>query len=193
VNLHEVNAQVAQKPPRHRIGRGTASGWGTTAGRGYNGAKCRSGYKNRWYREGGQMPIVRRIPKRGFNNKAFGKVWAFVNLYALNAFEDGAVVTPEECLKRGLIPKMRSGLKVLGVGTLEKKLTVKAHRVSAVAKAAVEGKGGTVELLLAEGDQSKRAWQKKRLKGKRTNRRAEAEARAQAKKAPAAKGAGKKK
>lgn len=185
MNLHEVNQQVAAKPPRHRIGRGPASGWGTTAGRGYNGARCRSGYKNRWYREGGQMPIVRRIPKRGFNNKRFGNVWAFVNLYALNSFEDGAVVTAEECLKRGLIPKERSGLKVLGVGTLEKKLTLRVHRVSATAKAAIEAKGGKVELLKAEGDTAKKDWQQKRLKGKARQRRVTAQTRAAEKKAAA--------
>lgn len=190
MNLHEVNGQVAKGLPRHRIGRGTGSGWGTTSGRGMNGALCRSGYKARWYREGGQMPMMRRIPKRGFNNKAFGNVWAFVNLYALNAFDEGTVVTAELLLEKGLIPKVRSGLKVLGVGTLEKKLTVKATRVSASAKAAIEGKGGTIELLKAEGDESKRDWQKKRNKGKRTVRRDEATSRAAAakgKKAPAGK------
>jgi large subunit ribosomal protein L15 len=190
VNLHEVNGQVAKGLPRHRIGRGTGSGWGTTAGRGYNGALCRSGYKARWYREGGQMPMMRRIPKRGFNNKAFGNVWAFVNLYALNTFDEGTVITAELLLEKGLIPKVRSGLKVLGVGTLEKKLTVKATRVSASAKAAIEGKGGTIELLKAEGDESKRDWQKKRNQGKRTVRRNEATGRAAAakgKKAPAGK------
>lgn len=189
MNLHEVNGQVSKGLPRHRIGRGTGSGWGTTAGRGYNGALCRSGYKARWYREGGQMPMMRRIPKRGFNNKAFGNVWAFVNLYALNSFDEGTVVTAELLLEKGLIPKVRSGLKVLGVGTLEKKLTVKATRVSASAKAAIEGKGGTIELLKAEGDESKRDWQKKRNQGKRTVRRNDASSRAaaaKAKKAPAA-------
>lgn len=189
MNLHEVNGQVGKGLPRHRIGRGTGSGWGTTAGRGYNGALCRSGYKARWYREGGQMPMMRRIPKRGFNNKAFGNVWAFVNLYALNTFDEGTVVTAELLLEKGLIPKVRSGLKVLGVGTLEKKLTVKATRVSASAKAAIEGKGGTIELLKAEGDESKRDWQKKRNQGKRTVRRNDASSRAaaaKAKKAPAA-------
>ena len=117
------------------------------------------------------MPIARRIPKRGFNNKIFAKVWAFVNLSDLNAFADGDVVTPEECLRRGLIPKMHSGLKVLGQGTLERKLTIKANRVSASARAAIEAKGGTIELLPAPGDEAKKKWRARRGKGKTTLRR----------------------
>jgi large subunit ribosomal protein L15 len=191
VNTHEVNAAVAGKPVRHRVGRGPASGWGTTSGRGMNGARCRSGYKRQMHREGGQMPIVRRIPKRGFNNKNFGNVWAFVNLHDLNSFADGAVVTPEECLRSGLIPKIRSGLKVLGVGTLEKKLTIKAHRVSETAKAAIEAKGGTIQLLEIPGENARKDWKEKRGKGKRSVRREEAKARVE-KKAPKAANKGKK-
>lgn len=189
MNTHDVNEAVAGKPVRHRVGRGPASGWGTTSGRGYNGAKCRSGYKNRPRREGGQMPIIRRIPKRGFNNKNFARVWAFVNLHDLNTFQDGAVVTAEECLRLGIIPKVKSGLKVLGVGTLEKKLTIKAHRVSATAKAAIEAKGGTIELLEVAGENAKQDWRAKRNKGQRTQRRDAAKARADKRKAaaPAAK------
>ena len=187
MNIHEVNEAVAGKPVRHRVGRGPASGWGTTSGRGYNGAKCRSGYKNVVRREGGQMPFIRRLPKRGFNNKNFAKVWAFVNLHDLNAFADGAVVTAEECLRQGIIPKMKSGLKVLGVGTLEKKLTIKAHRVSAAAKTAIEAKGGTIELLEVAGENAKQDWRAKRHKGKRTVRRDEAKARADKRKPAAAK------
>lgn len=187
MNIHEVNEAVAGKPVRHRVGRGPGSGWGTTAGRGYNGAKCRSGYKNVVRREGGQMPIIRRIPKRGFNNKNFAKVWAFVNLHDLNAFADGAVVTAEECLRQGIIPKVKSGLKVLGVGTLEKKLTVKAHRVSAAAKTAIEAKGGTIELLEVAGENAKKDWRAKRNKGKHTVRREAARAKADKRKpAPSA-------
>ncbi|MBX3465555.1 MAG: 50S ribosomal protein L15 [Planctomycetes bacterium] len=189
MNLHELNDAVAGKPVRHRIGRGPGSGWGCTAGRGNNGARCRSGYKTKFYREGGQMPLVRRIAKRGFNNKNFGKVWAFVNLHDLNAFADGDVVTPEECLRRGLIPKVRSGLKVLGVGTLERKLTIKCHRVSETAKAAIDAKGGTIELIPVPGEDARKDWKAKRGKGKRSTRRNEAQARADAKKPkPAAKG-----
>lgn len=181
MNEHEVNARVGPKPDRHRVGRGPGSGWGCTAGRGNNGACARSGHKRKLYREGGQMPFVRRIPKLGFNNAEFRREWAFINLSALNEFADGDTVTPEECLKRGLIPKMRSGLKILGVGALERKLTIRAHRVSEAARAAIVEKGGTIELLQAAGDQSKRAWQKKRGKGKATVRREAAEQRAKQK------------
>ncbi len=187
MNQHELNEAVAGKPVRHRVGRGPGSGWGTTAGRGNNGARARSGYRAKYYREGGQIPLVRRIAKRGFNNKNFALKWAFVNLHDLNAFADGDVVTPEECLRRGLVPKVRSGLKVLGVGTLERKLTIKCHRVSETAKAAIEAKGGTVELLEVPGETAKKDWKSKRGKGKRTTRRGEAQARADKKK-PAAKG-----
>lgn len=187
MNQHEVNEAVAGKPARHRVGRGPASGWGTTAGRGNNGARARSGYKAKYYREGGQMPFVRRVAKRGFNNKNFALKWAFVNLHDLNAFNDGDVVTPEECLRRGLVPKVRSGLKVLGVGTLERKLTIKCHRVSKTAKAAIEAKGGTIEILEVPGESAGKAWKAKRGQGKRTVRRREAKARAEQRK-PAAKG-----
>jgi large subunit ribosomal protein L15 len=183
VNLNSVNEHVAAKPVRHRVARGPGSGWGTTAGRGNNGAACRSGHKNRWYRQGGQMPFVRRIPKRGFNNKLFAKVWAFVNLHDLNAFNDGDVVTAELCLEKGLIPKVRSGLKVLGVGSLDKKLTIKAHRASATAKTAVEGKGGKIELLTINEDLATKKAKAKRGKGQSTTRRKSAQAKA----APAAK------
>jgi large subunit ribosomal protein L15 len=187
VNLDQLNDKVAGKPVRHRIGRGPGSGWGCTAGRGNNGARCRSGYKTKFYREGGQMPIVRRIPKRGFNNKNFGKVWSFVNLHELNAFDDGAVVSLEELLRRGVIPKARSGLKVLGVGALEKKLTVKAHSVSKTARAAIEAKGGTIELLPVAGEDAKKDWRAKRGKGQRAQRRAAAQARVDKRQKPAGK------
>lgn len=182
MNLHELNAIVAAKPYRHRIGRGPGSGWGCTAGRGNNGARCRSGWRAMLYREGGQMPIVRRLPKRGFNNRRFANVWAFINLHQLNAFQDGDVVTPEALLKQGLIPKIRSGLKVLGQGTLERKLTIRAHRVSATAKAAIEAKGGTIELIKAQGDDARKQWKAKRGQGKSRVRRDAAQARAAARK-----------
>lgn len=172
MNLNEINDKVASKPDRHRIGRGPGSGWGTTAGRGNNGALARSGHKNKMHRIGGQMPFIRRIPKRGFNNKTFGNTWAFVNLKDLNAFADGDVVTPEELLRRGIIPKLRSGLKVLGVGNLEKKVTVRAHRASEAASKAIEAAGGALELMPAPGDLAAKQWRKKRGEGKKTQRAA---------------------
>jgi large subunit ribosomal protein L15 len=171
MNLNEVNAKAKAKPARHRIGRGPGSGWGCTAGRGNNGAQCRSGYSQKLYMDGGQMSFIRRIPKRGFTNHIFKRTWSFVNLSDLNQFADGDVVTPEECLKRGIIPSLRSGLKVLGTGKLEKKLTIKAHRASKSAAAAIEAAGGTLELMPAQGDQAKANWKAKRGKGKSTQRR----------------------
>ena len=177
MNLHELNQKVQASQAPHRVGRGPGSGWGCTAGRGNNGALARSGYKRKLHSEGGQMPFVRRIAKRGFSNAQFKKVWAFVNLRDLNAFADGDVVTAEECLKRGLIPKIRSGLKVLGVGTLEKTLTIKAHRVSAKAREAIEGKGGTIDLIPHSSDNAKSRWKEKRHNGKSRRRRDEAQRR----------------
>lgn len=179
MNLDQLNAKVKGKADRHRVGRGPGSGNGCTAGRGNNGARCRSGWKRKVYFEGGQMSIIRRTPKRGFNNKNFGKVFAFVNLQDLNrAFEDGEVVTVEECLRRGVIPQQRSGLKVLSVGSLEKKLTIRAVRASKKAKEAIEAAGGTLELIAAPGDVSKKRWLDKRNQGKSTLRRVAATKRA---------------
>ncbi|MEZ6184695.1 MAG: 50S ribosomal protein L15 [Planctomycetota bacterium] len=172
MNLHEVNAKVEGKPDEHRVGRGPGSGWGCTSGRGDKGAKSRSGWKTKLHFEGGQMPVIRRIAKRGFNNKRFGKTWAFVNLSDLNAFEDNATVTPELCLKLGLIPKVKSGLKVLGQGTLERSgLTIHVHRVSKTAQAAIEAKGGSIKLMPAQGDEAKTQWKAKRGQGRKTVRR----------------------
>src|SRR5690242_6038971 len=103
---------------------------GGSSKKGIKGATSKSGWRLKLYREGGQMPIARRMPKRGFNNAEFGLVWAFVNLRDLNQFEDGAVVTPELCLQKLLIPKVLDGLKILGDGELTKKLTIKCHRIS---------------------------------------------------------------
>ncbi|MCA8923078.1 MAG: 50S ribosomal protein L15 [Planctomycetes bacterium] len=172
MNLHEINAKVQPKANEHRLGRGPGSGWGKTAGRGMNGAQSRSGWKTKLHFEGGQMPVIRRIAKRGFNNKRFGKVFAFINLSDLNAFEDGATVTPELCLKLGLIPKVRSGLKVLGQGTLERSsLAIQAHRVSKTAREALEAKGCSIKLIPAQGDEAKSQWRDKRGQGKKTVRR----------------------
>lgn len=177
MELNEINAKVKGRASRKRIGRGPGSGWGCTAGRGDKGAGSRSGYRRRLGMDGGQMPFIRRIAKRGFTNAQFKREWSFVNLNDLNNFEDGAVVTAEECLKRGVIPKMRDGLKVLGVGSLEKKLTVRVHRASKKAVEAITAAGGTLELIPAQGDEAKASWTAKRKQGKRTQRRQAAKAR----------------
>src|ERR1700689_5138102 len=123
MQLHDVNASVHLKPARFRTGRGQASGHGKSAGRGTRGARAKSGWKYKMFREGGQMPLARRMPKRGFNNALFRNVWAFVNLRDLNQFEDGAVVTLEACVAKGIVPRTLDGFKVLGHGTLEKKVS----------------------------------------------------------------------
>lgn len=187
MNLHELNHKIKGHDRHFITGRGQGSGAGKSAGRGTRGARAKSGWKNKLFREGGQMPIARRLPKRGFNNANFAKTWAFVNLRDLNQFDDGAVVTLEACVEKGLVPRVLDGLKVLGTGTLEKKVSVKAHRISASARKAVEAKGGTIELLAAAGEHSAKAWKDKRGKGKSTARRTAAKTKAQAKKAQAKK------
>ena len=146
MKLNELMPSVPRKA-RKRVGRVESSGLGKTSGKGSNGQKSRAGGGVKPYFEGGQMPIYRRVPKRGFSNALFKKEYAIVTLDLLNRFEDGAEVTPEILFETGLVRKMMDGIKVLGNGTLDKKLTVKAHKVSASAKAAIEAKGGVVEII----------------------------------------------
>ncbi|HIZ95378.1 MAG TPA: 50S ribosomal protein L15, partial [Candidatus Ligilactobacillus excrementavium] len=129
---------------RNRVGRGDSSGNGKTAGRGQKGQKARS--KVRMGFEGGQMPLFRRMPKRGFNNIS-RKNYAIVNVETLNKFEDGAEVTPVMLVESGIIKNEKDGIKVLGNGELSKKLTVKANKFSASAKAAIEAAGGQTEVI----------------------------------------------
>jgi large subunit ribosomal protein L15 len=134
---------------KKRVGRGQASGLGKTAGRGGKGQKARTGNMNFEGFEGGQMPLQRRLPKRGFVNP-FRKEFSVVNVGALEAkFDAGATVDPDALLKAGVISRLRAGVKVLGEGELAKKLTVKAHRFSAQAKEKIEKAGGTAELIAA--------------------------------------------
>ena len=131
---------------RKRVGRGPGSGLGKTAGRGEKGQKSRSGFGQGRGFEGGQMPLHRRLPKRGFTNRD-RKEFAIINLAALEVFEAGAIVTPEVLIKRRIVRKLRDGLKVLGVGTLSKALTVHAHKFSAKAQEAITAAGGKAEVL----------------------------------------------
>ena len=132
---------------RKRVGRGPGSGMGKTSTRGENGQKSRSGASISAWFEGGQSPLYRRIPKRGFNNKRFRIEFATINLSDLNKFNDGDIVTPELLKEKGIIKKQLCGIKVLGNGTLEKKLTVKANRFSSAAVTKIESAGGTAEVI----------------------------------------------
>jgi large subunit ribosomal protein L15 len=131
---------------RTRVGRGRGSGLGKTAGRGEKGQKSRSGYSRRLGFEGGQMPLHRRVPKRGFHNH-FRKEYACINVGQLEVFEPGTIVTPEVLLQRGTVKNLRAGLKVLGEGELTKALTVRAHKFSARAQQVITEKGGKAEVI----------------------------------------------
>ena len=132
---------------RKRIGRGPGSGMGKTSTHGEKGQKKRSGVSIPAWFQGGQSPLYRRIPKRGFNNKQFETKYAVINLSDLNRFEDGDVVTPELLKEKGIVKKQLNGVKVLGNGELEKKITVKAQRFSSKAVTKIESAGGKVEVI----------------------------------------------
>lgn len=147
MKLHELSPADGSKKSVKRIGRGTASGQGKTAGKGQKGQKSRSGYSRRYGFEGGQMPLQRRVPKRGFNN-IFATEYAIVNVAALNErFEDGATVDAKSLVESGLIKKTLDGIKILGKGEITKALTVKADAISESAKAKIEAAGGKAEVL----------------------------------------------
>ncbi len=147
MKLHELNA-LPEAKSRKRVGRGPGSGMGKTATRGQKGQKSRSGASISPWFQGGQTPLYRRLPKRGFNNARFSVRYATINLSDLNRyFKDGDVVTPEILKEKGIIKNQLSGVKVLGNGELEKKLTVKATRFSSVAVAKIEAAGGKTEVI----------------------------------------------
>ena len=146
MNLSNLKPAEGSTKTRKRIGRGPGSGLGGTSTRGHKGAKSRSGYKKKVGFEGGQMPLYRTLPKIGFTNYT-RKEYAIVNVQDLNQFADGTVVTPVLLKETGLIKKEYCGVKILGVGTLEKKLTINAHKFSASATKAIEKAGGKVEVI----------------------------------------------
>ncbi len=147
MKIHELSPAPGSKKSVKRIGRGPASGQGKTAGKGHKGQKARAGRGMNPGFEGGQMPLQRRLPKRGFNN-IFAKEIAIVNVAALDAaFDNGAVVDAAALIEKGLVKKELDGIKVLAHGELTKKLTVKAHAFSAEAKAKIEAAGGTAEVI----------------------------------------------
>ncbi|WP_017185223.1 50S ribosomal protein L15 [Alkalibacillus haloalkaliphilus] len=146
MKLHELKRAEGSRKNRNRVGRGMATGNGKTSGRGHKGQKARSGGNVRPGFEGGQMPIYQRLPKRGFTN-INRKEYTIVNLDTLNRFEEGTEVTPELLLETGAISKIKAGVKVLGNGSLDKNLTVKADKFSASAKEAIEAAGGQTEVI----------------------------------------------
>ena len=146
MKLSELSPAEGSVRAPYRKGRGAGSGNGKTAGRGHKGQKARSGGSIRAGFEGGQMPLARRIPKRGFNN-IFAKPLEIVNLSTLDQFQDGDTVTVHALLEKGILSKCRYGYKVLGSGQLTKKLTVQASAFSASAKEAIEAAGGKAEVM----------------------------------------------
>ena len=146
MKLHELQPAAGSKKARTRVGRGLGSGLGKTSGRGQKGQNSRSGGGVRSGFEGGQMPLYRRLPKRGFNN-VFAKQYAEVNVEQLNRFEDGATVDPVALIEAGILKNVRDGIRILGNGTLERKLTVIANGFTKSAVEKIEAAGGKVEVI----------------------------------------------
>lgn len=148
MNLAEAKALGLKFPERKRIGRGVGSGLGKTSGRGHKGAKARSGWSSRIGWEGGQMPLYRRLPKRGFNNKNFEKVFTCVNVSDLDVFENGSVVDLAAVLQKGLTSKEKHSelFKILGDGEIKKAVTVKVDAITTSAREKIEKAGGKVEV-----------------------------------------------
>ncbi len=146
MKLHELSPAAGSTAPAWRKGRGAGSGNGKTAGKGHKGQNARSGGGVRPGFEGGQIPLYRKLPKRGFYNQ-FSTKYAIVNVEALNVFEDGATVNLEALLEKGIVRKAYDGLKVLGNGDITKKLTVEATVFSATAKEKIEAAGGKTEVI----------------------------------------------
>ena len=144
--LNELKPAAGAVRSRKRVGRGPGSGLGKTSGRGEKGQKSRSGFGQREGFEGGQMPLHRRVPKRGFNNK-WRKEYAAVNLEKLAIFDAGTIVTPDLLVKRGIVKNLRDGLKVLGEGELTQAITVRAHRFSEGAQKKIAAAGGKAEVI----------------------------------------------
>lgn len=146
MKINELKPAEGSKRKPKRVGRGLGSGHGRTSTKGHKGQKARSGRAKGPGFEGGQMPLQRRLPKRGFSNAPFKKEYAVVNLADLNKV-NAEIITPEVLLEKGIIKKLKDGLKVLGNGDIEKSITVKTHAISKTARQKIESKGGKVEVL----------------------------------------------
>src|SRR4051812_13298762 len=157
MRLHDLQPRPGAKHRRKRLGQGESSGHGKTSGRGGKGQTARSGSSIRIGFEGGQMPLIRRMPKRGFNNAAFATRYIPVNLDSLNQFDNGATVDEAALRNAGLANGTLKLIKVLGTGEVKKKLTVSAHAFSASAKAAIEKAGGTCNVITKPKAESPKA------------------------------------
>ncbi len=146
MKLHDLKPAIGATTAPKRLGRGVGSGLGKTSGKGHKGAKARSGGGKRAGFEGGQIPLMRRLPKRGFTNK-FRTELVAVNVDRLDVFEDGITVTPVELIQYGIIKNVQDGVKILGNGEITKKLTVQANKFSASAKEKIEAAGGKAEVI----------------------------------------------
>ena len=147
MKLHELEKNLGATHRKKIVGRGSGSGLGKTSGRGEKGQKARSGGSINPVFEGGQLPLYRRLPKRGFSNHRFKVEYAVINVSDLNAFEDGAVVTPALLKEKGIVKKQLAGIKVLGEGILEKKLTIQAHKFSKSALEKISKSGSKAEVI----------------------------------------------
>jgi large subunit ribosomal protein L15 len=146
MELHNLSPKAGSRKDRKRVGRGPGSGNGKTAGKGHKGQLSRSGHSHKRNFEGGQMPLVRRMPKRGFTN-IFRKEFVIVNVGQLERFPAGAEVTPDLLLAEGVIARLRDGVKILGEGSLSRKLTVRAHKFSKKAQETIQAAGGACEVI----------------------------------------------
>lgn len=147
MKLHELKPNEGSVQTRKRVGRGPGSGLGKTSGKGHKGQNARSGGGVRPGFEGGQLPLFRRLPKRGFNNYEFRTEYAIVNVGDLNNFKDGSVIELSNLKESGLVKKEKDGIKILGNGELTKKLTVKANKFSSTARVKIENAGGKIEVI----------------------------------------------
>ena len=146
MKLHELKPAFGSTTAPKRLGRGVGSGLGKTSGKGHKGAKARSGGGKRPGFEGGQMPLVRRLPKRGFYNR-FRTEYVAINISRLDIFEDGATVTPVDLIETGIIKNIQDGVKIMGNGEITKKLTIQANKFTASAKEKIEAAGGKAEVI----------------------------------------------
>ena len=146
MKLNELKPALGSTTAPRRLGRGVGSGLGKTSGKGHKGAKARSGGGKRPGFEGGQMPLTMRLPKRGFTNN-FRKEYVAINVSRLDVFEDGATVGPVELIEMGIIKKIGDGIKIMGDGELNRKLTVQANKFTATAKEKIEAAGGKAEVI----------------------------------------------